>query len=538
MLADSDDEHSIAGDSVCSSDDGCVEIWTSASFAAAASSTRGSNATPIRAVDGDVDPERTHAERNSEFEVGNFGLHFGNWGTRGESNKRNVKARREASDRQILKAPSAVTTLAEASFEIEEALRQPAVAGDVGATGLDRRPTCEHWTIRGEEKSSVLIASRTDVTTGIELLVCDVHADHAYSEHGKQKMATTRTLVCRVHFKQNIGHIGLSMVVAVVHLNCKTARIEWLDVYVRFWDQLAERIFRYGINFLSGDFNMSLTEVTVQLRRRNVRIDCIAWYPWRHEVDNAPDTLGFDSCGIFYIGGNAVVNPQYGLSDVGMLTSAVAGPIWRRLPAYKGPNYPGQRWTAYKRDDETAEAKLTNLLQQSISLEALEAIPKRHGTYNCAYFRVKQKPLDAREWLINGNTLHCGAHFPLMIVTFNARARSQDAAERRGKTYRWTHWGRNTVRSDDPPLYVNPRADYQPPLTPLYVTPRPPLHVTQSANCPQSRGPSGAWDNYRMVSANNEAASSNDTHHGYSRAACTDWSRYKPSWQARVADYY
>ena len=82
--------------------------------------------------------------RNQEKEVGNIGIFVGNWGTRGSvGRRRDVRRRREYHDRQILKNPGHLVVLAEASAELEEMMRLPAVAGSPGATGVAGRPTYE-----------------------------------------------------------------------------------------------------------------------------------------------------------------------------------------------------------------------------------------------------------------------------------------------------------------------------------------------------------------------------------------------------------
>jgi hypothetical protein len=68
---------------------------------------------------------------------------------------------------------------------------------------------------------------------------------------------------------------------------------------------------------VAGDFNMSLTETPKQLRSCGIICECVAWYPWqrddiscRNAAINAgisAHRLGFDSCGIFYIGGKVQV---------------------------------------------------------------------------------------------------------------------------------------------------------------------------------------------------------------------------------------
>ena len=192
-------------------------------------------------------PNHTNQERppsstnNKEKEVGNFGLYFGNWGERGFVEKGEVaRIRRQKHDRQILKSLGQVVILAEAGLAIEDMLKQPPVEGHSGSGSLEARSTKEHFVVRGNEKSALLIASRTDVTSSLVCLKSEVHEDHPYKEKGKPKMARSRFLVCEIVFKQNIGHIGKEIVVCGVHGHYRTMKKEWPQPWGKFWNMLAE----------------------------------------------------------------------------------------------------------------------------------------------------------------------------------------------------------------------------------------------------------------------------------------------------------
>ena len=217
---------------------------------------------------------------------------------------------------------------------------------------------------------------------------------------------------------------------------------EYPQAWEHYWDQLAQEINEFGIKFVAGDFNMSLTEVPNQLRSRGIQCDCVAWYPWqqvtavadRHpvifqECNHQP--LGFDSCAIFYIGGSVKVTIPWSLQHIDALT-AVAGN--ENLDRYKD-NWPGQPWKCYRRGnikqnlgDKGLRDMLVDLLTPSTKQSDLDCMLKRVGVHYCPYLRLKQKELDLSEWLVDG-TMHKGAHFPLCVWTHNAPARSE-ASER------------------------------------------------------------------------------------------------------------
>ena len=245
---------------------------------------------------------------NEEPEVGNIGFFFGNWGTRASVDSAEIKRKRsETSARQIMRCPAQIIILAEASEHCEEVLKSPPLEAEVpGAKGLLGRQSFEHFVIRGDEDlGAVLIAARKDNCTYVELLDYDINCDHDYRECQKDKQAYTRMLSCKVGFKQNVGHLGKSVNCMGVHGHSRTMKMQWKAVYIKFWDRLAEKIRQYDIEVMAGDFNMSLTRVVPELRSRGLQCDCIAWYPWIHKTEKCHDQpLGFDSCGVFYIGGN------------------------------------------------------------------------------------------------------------------------------------------------------------------------------------------------------------------------------------------
>ena len=94
---------------------------------------------------------------------------------------------------------------------------------------------------------------------------------------------------------------------------------------------------------------MAFTEVIKQLRSRGIVSDCCAWYPWRHDTTTVhQQPLGFDSCGIFYIGGNVEVALPWSLENIDELTAVADDLKSSTLDVYNGQNHPGQHWAAYR----------------------------------------------------------------------------------------------------------------------------------------------------------------------------------------------
>ena len=219
-------------------------------------------------------------------------------------------------------------------------------------------------------------------------------------------------------------------------------KFEWQDVLQQFWDRLAAKVRHYDVKFLAGDFNMALTQVVPQLQRRGLEVNCCAWYPWRHRTTQLHNQhLGFDSSGIFYIGGKVDANPTWSLRDLPTLTAVADDvPGEKSLDLYEGPNYPGQPWGCYhcisKKESESVKdlsARICDLLETTTTREELAELDRYRKTpYYCPYLRLKQKEMLKDEWLVGGR-IHNGAHFPLCVFTNNSRSRSQEANDRRAK---------------------------------------------------------------------------------------------------------
>ncbi len=80
-----------------------------------------------------------------------------------------------------MKDPAQVCILCEANRAGAELLEQPPQAGLLDAVGLEPRSTHEHWVVRGNGKSAVLIAARKSVTKSLEMLEYEVNPDHSYT---------------------------------------------------------------------------------------------------------------------------------------------------------------------------------------------------------------------------------------------------------------------------------------------------------------------------------------------------------------------
>ena len=92
-------------------------------------------------------PQRGPSSKyNKEWEVGNFGLFFGNWGLRGTLGDKEQTRRRAIQDRQILRNPGQVVMSVEASRQLEPLLQQPPPEeGYPSQAGVRSRGTHEYF---------------------------------------------------------------------------------------------------------------------------------------------------------------------------------------------------------------------------------------------------------------------------------------------------------------------------------------------------------------------------------------------------------
>ena len=154
-------------------------------------------------------------------------------------------------------------------------------------------------TIRGDEPSSLLIAVRKDMAQQIECLHFEKFYDGVYGTSAKPHDAFTRILIAKITLKKPVGILGATHVVMATHLHCNTAAERTnKSRLAAYWIRVAALIKIHKVDFLMGDFNMSLFKVVPELRKEKIRIECAAWYPWKAAEDGCAMA---DSCAIFVI---------------------------------------------------------------------------------------------------------------------------------------------------------------------------------------------------------------------------------------------
>ena len=378
---------------------------------------------------------------NDRRDVGNVGFFFGNWGMRARraDMRDNINA-------QIMKNPAHVVGIAECSLEVQEALRQPAVAGTEGVDGFHGRPTYEYLTIRGDEESSLLCAVRASVAESMELVFWEKKKDGKYkAKNGNYTNAYTRVMVSKITLRNHVGFWGSEMNVMVVHLHCQTANkaVGFRKTHQEFWDYLHKKVKEFSVDILMGDFNMSLFKVITEIRSRGTDVDLVAWFPWR---DSAGTPMA-DSCGIFMLSHLASVKLCVGLESLhdddanGLGWRAGGDSKYAVFPRNAGPGQPIdtylpktasisekllQSLTPTRTEDDltsaAVEAKETS--KSAVAAGLTEASAQSNEPARL-FLKLREKRLDANVWLVDGDN-HKGSHFPLCFFTNNVGRRSEE----------------------------------------------------------------------------------------------------------------
>ena len=435
---------------------------------AAVAARRTDAAQPGFRIAGDKHPWREPAERNQRFDVGNFSMFVGNWGERSSVEG---LAQKELHDANVKGSPGELVVLFEANHSVaalleskpsyvQEPPQQRSLPNQKAVPGnMWQREHYEHHVIMTQDsKNAILMAARTNVCEEIEQLHTASWCDGTWKVNGKLKTATTRVMICKFKWKQNIGHLGNEVTVMGVHGHYKTMNMYFAaKVNNELWSKIHALIVEHNVNFLVGDWNMSLPQVVPRLSELGLRVDLCAWYPWLHETQQKDGFyFGMDSCAMFYIGGDVACQLIWDFYSIGdILTDAARDPKQRPRSRQDGPvfdvycgekngetcNVPGQLWDKFKnkkneKGSVSLETKLKGLLLPSTTsadLEALAYANAQRGDGKTTYLKLKQKPTDQNEWLLDpvSGATHPGAHFPLFLVTANRSSRSQEANERR-----------------------------------------------------------------------------------------------------------
>ena len=400
-------------------------------------------------------PPEAVAQRNDAEHVGNVGWLFGNWG----------KLPRQADMRKHLQMelkrnPAMVIGLAECQLESETLLRAPGCEGDKDAPegSLESRDSYRYLTLRGAEESSILIGIRQSTGMDLELLFWERRHEGAYkrSSGGGQAQAYSRCIVARITTDSNVGFLGKTHNVMVIHVHNHLANNKFGTQKLKaFWQWLVQKLEQYDVRVLMGDFNMALFRVIPELRSCGAVVDLAAWFPWKTYAGTAMS----DSCGILFVNMPGEYSLCKGLRD--LHDQGPDGVLTRVLPAVAGApeshgfvrcsanGGPGQSIATYLPKQQDVQTKLEASLTPSDASKAAVAAKEKgtgKGGKTQHHFKVREKRLNEELWRCDGQE-YKGSHFPICAFTNNVGIRSPQALAARYK--RCQEWFKSKSSGDD-----------------------------------------------------------------------------------------
>lgn len=392
---------------------------------------------------------------------GNIGWFFANWGELPQTGDK-----RERVDTILKKNPATVIGLCECDAITDAHLRDCFTRGvtvdddDDGPQlrverAMQARDAVKYLTIRGSEEQSALIGVRAGIGNELELVYWERRLEGEFPKRsgtGKRR-CYSRVLIARATLDVPLGALGTSHVVMVVHINNNvanlgvnspkvTAHLEWL----------ADKIMKYKVQIMMGDFNMLLFHCVAFFRGLGIVLDVCAWYPWK-DLKGTPFS---DSCAIFAVNLPGEYQLHHGLSrlhatnDTGLYwqsePSAVAGrlegSVYDRWQKKAGPGMPLRTYNPKGEYVDNWDKKVRTFLtpcdKSAVLVERyneVKAKPKfRRDEVEPDFLRMKEKRLDVEHWYDNNGTNVKGSHFPLCVFTHNTGRRSEKKeVERRKK---------------------------------------------------------------------------------------------------------
>ena len=388
--------------------------------------------------------------------VGNFALQLYNMGTRSDPNSNNDSAKKQATrrsmDDHLKKNAAQISVCLECNLAVEELLRAPAARGAddpilTASRGvrLADRPSWEHHVCileyNGHSHDTMMIAARKRSFSALDVLYSD-------NMNEKPGQANTRLLICKATFHQRIPRIGDEIIIFAVHGHHETMKKPWTEGYKYFWTTVKWAIETFKPDFFMGDFNMALLLVPSELSCRGLECDVLAYYPWRFTDSSSSSlsqTVGLDSCGIFWVrGGDVESRLNWPASHIQRLLSAgtscgVVKSDWGvELHSYEqSSRAPGQPWWNYKcaasKTEKASDKNLETMLQDFLSCRMSQEewnMVREDKNEPVGWIRFRQKQMPKEAVFVNG-AFHCGAHMNLMVWTDNPTGlRSQDGKER------------------------------------------------------------------------------------------------------------
>ena len=233
----------------------------------------------------------------SRADFGAFALYQGNWG--GSRADRPLQA--HIVEDVVASNPCCLVCAQEVDHRMAQAFRDhappvPAVAGSLAGNapavagsieGIDASDgLCTGWLVAtGHEAcKTCMVAAKRPMFRRLEVLEWHKSKDGSYkNSRGYRCESFSRVLIVEAQFRER--RCGMEAVrLAVVHMHHLTAKLApgHRDSNKRFWAGLFHAMIRTRVDFLAGDFNVSLRQVAIKAEEYNVPCALVTFFAWRH----------------------------------------------------------------------------------------------------------------------------------------------------------------------------------------------------------------------------------------------------------------
>jgi hypothetical protein len=368
-------------------------------------------------------------------DVGSFGLYEGNWGGARKDRMLQDRLRHDL----IEDCRFSVITAQEVDKMFAQELSNSTVGGG--------------WIIvAGDEDKSLLIGARASLVKEVKLLEFHRIVDGDYKvgtnkTHPTKATAYSRLLLAQVVWKKPMANQA-SHIFLTCHMHYQTAKRAqgFCRANDDFWKKVVAITQAYDVDFITGDFNMSLWQVCIQLRETSPGTTMLAWYGWKSSSGGSYLSAGHNDGeeGHEHVDGatSSVVTGKGPLDgstlshrsdSCGIFSLRKPGRITRAMPddAFENPDAVLDEWV------KGQGYAITSYLGKG---EAVKASLQTPGG-PVGMLRTKEKKTERAKFDPDGLLFRSGAHKPLLVFVGALSRRSTQAMQRREAKMTGRGWG-------------------------------------------------------------------------------------------------
>ena len=224
------------------------------------------------------------------------------------------------------------------------------------------------------------------------------------------------------------------------HMHHHTAKKAkgFADGFDRFWNTVEGTLQRHAVDFITGDFNMSLWQVCPQLRINHPPTTMLAWYGWKTVAGGSYQSVqqaDGEDCDEDVVGATAPVvpgkarpvglTPMHRSDSCGIFSLRKPAMVTRAMPddAFENPDAELEEWM--QGQGYPIESFLGGAAAVRLSLETPSGVAGMLPSKEKLTMRAKFDP--------DGLFFRSGAHHPLLVYVGCLSRRSPAALLRREK---------------------------------------------------------------------------------------------------------